>query len=119
MNHAEHALHMSVARFLDAALPEDVFFWHTPNQGQRSARDGAKLKALGLRPGFPDLAIAYQGRLYCIELKAPGGTLSKAQKATRTALERAGVIVSVCYSLEAVEGCLTGLGIPLKARIAA
>lgn len=119
MNHVEHALHMQVADFLDLALPDDAIWWHTPNEGRRDAKTGAKLKRLGMRAGFPDICICYRGRLYAIELKAPGATLRKTQRETKRKLVRAGAICSVASSMEAVWGCLDGFGIPVKARIAA
>lgn len=110
---------MQVAEFLDLSLPDDAVWWHTPNEGRRDAKTGAKLKRLGMRAGFPDICICYRGHLYTIELKAPGGRLMDTQRETKRALEKAGAICSVAYSMEAVWGCLDGFGIPVRARVMA
>lgn len=41
------------------------------------------------------------------------------QRDTKRALEKAGAICSVAYSMEAVWGCLDGFGIPVRARVMA
>ena len=110
---------MAAASLLDAVLPADAAWWHVANEGRRDAKTGAKLKALGMRSGFPDLCIAWRGRLLTIELKAPGKTMPKTQREYRRVLERAGVICSVAHSLDAVERCVRDFGIPLRGRLSA
>lgn len=56
---------------------------HIPNEGKRSAAYAARLKRMGLRPGFPDLFIpVVRGRYHglFIEMKYGGGRLSADQK---------------------------------------
>lgn len=121
MNRPEEALQRQVAAFLDVALPEDAVWWHTPNQrGTRARFENEILKALGVKGGFPDVAILFRGRLYCIELKAPGRKPTDAQDALRARLQRAGAIYpdEPAYRLEEVEGYLDAWFIPLKARAA-
>lgn len=63
-------------------------FFHCPNGGHRSAREGAKLKALGVSPGVPDLIIVSRCEWMrradvpgaVLELKAPGGRTSPEQE---------------------------------------
>jgi len=51
------------------------------NAGRRSARDGARRKALGMAAGEPDLRIYLDGgRIVFIEMKTARGQLSKSQK---------------------------------------
>ena len=54
--------------------------WHTANGGHRNAKEGAKLKMMGVLAGVPDLTIAHAGGFDMIELKAVGGKLSPAQE---------------------------------------
>jgi hypothetical protein len=55
---------------------------HSPNGGVRDERTGAKLKRMGLSPGFPDLFFPYAKKgfhgLY-IEVKSKTGKLSENQ----------------------------------------
>lgn len=77
-----------------------------PNGGARSGITGARLKAEGTRAGVPDIFLPALIRnapgLY-LELKRPGGTLSKAQEWWIRELRMEGYRVEVCYGwLEAV-----------------
>lgn len=60
------------ARRMQGKWPELALLYHIPNEGKRSARTGARLKAEGLKSGVPDICLPvpkgeYHG-LY-IELK--------------------------------------------------
>jgi hypothetical protein len=80
----EGDLQRALVRALDAA---GILFFHCPNGGHRSAREGAKLKALGVKPGVPDLIIITRCEWMrradvpgCVlELKAPKGRVSPEQ----------------------------------------
>ena len=86
-----------------------VLWFHCPNGESRSARTGAKLKAMGVRAGVADLIIVRPGGLvYFLELKTAKGSLSIAQRAFRDACEANGVPYSVAYSPERVEAVLRG-----------
>src|SRR5215467_2588651 len=50
-----------------------LFFLHIPNGGLRLRSEAARLKGLGTRAGAPDLILIHEGRVYGLELKAPGG----------------------------------------------
>lgn len=62
------------------------------------ARKGATLKAMGLRPGVPDLFLAMMrggfGGLY-VEVKGPKGRLSKVQRDYHAKLIKQGYCVRV------------------------
>lgn len=54
-----------------------------PNGGERNPATASRLKAEGVKTGVPDLCLPVPRRNYAglyIEMKKPGGTLSKAQK---------------------------------------
>lgn len=73
------------------ALAPNVVYFHVPNGGSRSAAEGGRFKAIGVKAGVPDLVfLAYQ-RFYLMEWKEPGkGTLSKAQREMHPRLIMAG-----------------------------
>ena len=77
----EQALHRAAAQFLDVALPDDAVWFHPPNGGARTKAEAGIFRALGVKAGVPDLVIVYRGRLIAIELKAPRGRLTAAQRA--------------------------------------
>ena len=118
MNHPEEDLQKAVVQLLGIALPASAMFWTTPNQrGTRKRWENQLLKAMGVLAGFPDLAILWRSRLYLIELKAPGGALSPAQKALHVRLGLAGAKVWVCFSIEQVIERLELWEIPLRAKL--
>lgn len=118
----EHEFHKTVAQFLDAALPSSCWWTTFPAGGGGKAR-GGKLKAMGLKPGVADILILHEGptdaatSVLWIELKAPKGDTSDAQKAF---LKRMGkfndVTAVVAHTLDAVEAALLREGIHLNAR---
>lgn len=63
-------------------LPDLRWLHHSPNGGKRDAFTGAQMKALGLKPGFPDLILPVGSRLHnglVIEMKSPTGRVSLEQ----------------------------------------
>lgn len=115
----EQSLHRSIATLLDRILPKDAFWFHVPNGGKRNKTEAGIFKALGVRAGVPDILIAFRGRLYAIELKAPNGRLLVSQRETIARLDAAGVQTAVCRSIEDVVETLGGWGVTPKVRVAA
>lgn len=85
--------------------PELEMMYHIPNEGRRSAREGARMKREGLRAGVPDICLpvprgAYHG-MY-VELKRTrGGTVSAAQDEWLHRLTRQGYVAVCCKGWEA------------------
>lgn len=80
MRRPEQALQIQTVAFMNA-IP-DLLFFHVPNGGGRSKVEGAILKAMGVKPGVPDLVIIRPNLPPAfIELKAGNG------KATATQLD--------------------------------
>jgi hypothetical protein len=77
----EISLHIDTARLLrQHCLPE--WLWsHFASGELRDIRTAAKLKAMGVKRGWPDfVCIAPDGRVHCLELKREGEGLSEAQQ---------------------------------------
>lgn len=87
------------------ALAPGVVYWHTPNGGNRDAREGARFKEIGVKAGIPDLFFLRPsqftegvfGLLFAIEFKEPGGKgrLSPAQLDMHPRLAAAGLAASI------------------------
>lgn len=119
----EHQLHVAVADFLRLALRSPTIWTAFPAGGGGRVR-GARLKAMGLSPGWPDIIVIHphpRAQDGCIvvglELKSPKGKPSPAQDEMAWGFLRAGAHYPFCRSLEEVEKFLRQFGIPLHARI--
>lgn len=106
----EDDMQKSVAIFLNTL---NILWFHPPNGGKRNVREAAKFKAMGTKPGVPDVVILEpKGEWHglFIELKVKGGRLSDYQKDWLNALKMRNYKTAVCFSLddvfEAVENYL-------------
>ena len=106
----EQDLQLAVVRYLEVAKPEAVWF-HVPNGGGRSPREGAIFKGLGVRAGAPDLVFLGRVRSVCIELKAPGGQLSAVQGRFAADCAALGITYEVCSTVEHVHNVLRAWGL--------
>ncbi len=74
-----------------------------PNGGYRTATEGAKLRAEGVLPGFPDLIVAAaRGGKHglFVEMKSKTGRVSRAQTEVGDLLRKAGYEVVVAFGAE-------------------
>jgi adenylate cyclase class IV len=92
--------------------PEQAdFLFAVPNGGFRRMTEAIRLKAEGVRAGFPDIGFVrpcgpYHGAF--IELKKmQGGRVSKEQADWHVRLTREGYFVKVCNGLAAAQAALT------------
>jgi VRR-NUC domain len=115
--HLEDDLQSSVVEYLRWALPGNATFWAVPNGGKRHRREAARMVRLGVRAGVPDLTVVYGGRIFCLELKTPAGTVDANQQQMHRKLHACGVPVAVCRSLEEVADALREWGVPLQAEL--
>lgn len=63
-------------------MPALRWLHHSPNGGERSAFAGAQMKALGAKPGFPDLILPFDTGAYpglVIEMKSATGKTTDKQ----------------------------------------
>lgn len=78
-----------------------ALYFHAPNGGWRSALEACIFKSLGVLAGVPDLVFLLAGGgAACLELKAPSGRLSPAQRAFRATCERLHVPYRVARDLD-------------------
>lgn len=94
-----------------------VLYTHVPNGGSRSgAREGAKLKRLGLKAGVPDYLIfdvpkRLEARGIAIEMKRrKGGATSQAQQQWIADLRDRGWLAKVCRGADDAIAWLRSLG---------
>lgn len=130
---AEADLQADVARALDLLLlPPAQWTTFPAGHVQLPKAAAAKLSRLGLKRGWPDVLVLH-GALHGIELKRPGGRLSKTrtvrtkrgalrvldgQEDTFPRLEAAGMRIAVCETLEDVMAALDRWKIPMRRRVA-
>lgn len=111
----EGPIHKGILQLLDLALPGDAIYHHSPNEldmaGAEAARQIAKARKLGTKPGWTDIEIVWQGRFYAVEVKAPGGKLSRAQADIHAAIMRAGAKVAVVTSVSEMREVLDQWGL--------
>jgi hypothetical protein len=115
----EQAFHCQVARYLERALPEG-FWWSTFPAGGGGRVRGARLKAMGLKAGCPDVLLFGPERVGWLELKTKTGSLSAVQKAVHAELRELGHTIETVRSLDEVQDALMDFCAPyaLKARVA-
>lgn len=82
------------------AYPALRWLFHIPNGGSRHLLEAVKLKAMGVKPGVPDLMLPvprarYHG-LYIEMKRSRGGTVNEAQAAWIAFLRSQGYAVLVC-----------------------
>lgn len=93
---SEHDEQVSVVEYCDLKGYPCV---HVANEGRRSPATAARLKAEGMRPGFPDLLIPVARGGYhslYIEMKAEGGKPTEEQARWIWRLREEGMCAYVC-----------------------
>lgn len=84
-------------------MPALRWLHHSPNGGKRDALAGAQMKALGVKPGWPDLILPARSRGnpgLVIEMKSATGSTSKEQKEWLAHFEQQGWRVEVARSAQ-------------------
>lgn len=108
VNPTEDVEHLAVAQYLNRL---GLRWVHVPNEGKRSPKTGARLKAVGMRAGFPDICIFDAPPLnpcakgVCIELKRQrGGKVTDDQRYWLAELGLRGWVTTVAEGAnEAIE----------------
>jgi hypothetical protein len=88
-------------------MPQLRYLHHSPNGGRRDSFTGAQMKALGTKPGFPDLVLPVKspgslGRTpgLAIEMKADKGKTTPEQDDWLAHLSAQGWYATVCRSAD-------------------
>lgn len=90
MNRSEQQIQRAVVQHLLRRGIRHLFFFHPANGGFRLKPEAAILKGLGVISGVPDLILLHNGRLFALELKAPGKKLTPAQAEAIRRISEAG-----------------------------
>ncbi len=114
---SEFSLHRAAADFLDYALPPAAYHTAVDAGSHASHAAGGKAKARGVRPGFPDHLVIWNGLVIAIEFKTAKGKVTATQHATHAKLRLNGVQVFVCRSVDDLRTVLLEAGVPLRARL--
>ena len=112
----EHRFQISVATYLRYALPADWRFTASAAGVALPPKLAAQLKAAGQEPGWSDLQLRQKGtgETRWLELKAPKGVLSEAQRDFRDDCPQN---YAMARTLEDVEAALIGWSITPRCTI--
>ena len=117
----EQDLQMQVKEYLDWVLPMPGSWFGASAAIGTNKTTGGILRAMGYRPGTPDMVVIYRPSsgpiVIWLELKSAKGTLSKAQEQCRKDLIAAGCKWALCRTLDDVERALRRFGLPLRASV--
>lgn len=110
---SEDSIQRALIQHLERRGVPGLVFCAIPLGEYRDPRTAAKLKASGVRAGFPDLFLARPAApgepmrpALWLELKKVGGRLSFEQRTMHAALEKCGEAVQVVYGIDgALEIC--------------
>ena len=107
----EQAAVFSWAGWMQKRWPELALLFHIPNGGYRHPATAARMKALGVKPGVPDLFLpAARGNYHglWIEMKRQkGGKVSPMQTAWMDSLTAQGYKAVVCHGADAAIMAIT------------
>lgn len=91
------------ATLMEHRIPALKMMFAIPNGGSRHKREAINLKRQGLKPGVPDICLAYPSGGYhglYIELKVGKNKPSQVQKQWLSKLSEAGYKAAVCYGFD-------------------
>lgn len=83
--------------------PELEWMYHIPNGGKRNAREAARFKRMGVKPGVSDVHLPIPRGKYhglWIEMKSANGRVSSEQSRFLAAMRKYGHKTAVCYGWE-------------------
>lgn len=105
MKRAEDRIQAEIVKWWQATYPArraDLF--HVPNEAKRTPQEAGRMAALGLMPGVPDLIVHVGFNHFVpIEVKAPNGRLSEAQKNMANVWGDRGTVIHVVRSVQEFE----------------
>jgi hypothetical protein len=111
---AEARIQAAIVEWIRLAAPS-VLVFSVPNGGLRSKAEAARMRWTGLLAGAPDLTvIASNGRAHFLEVKAPGGSLSRDQRDVHGALTALGTPPAIVRSINDVRRAFAAWGIETR-----
>jgi hypothetical protein len=129
----ELEIHTHCAKVLDALLQAPAIWACYPaGHVELAPAQLARLKRVGLKRGWPDVLIIYEGLTFGIEIKARGGKLSKTrigrskrgglqvfegQEDVFARLMAAGVSIAVVHGVDEMLAAIRNWGIPVKDEV--
>ena len=96
-------VHIPLATHIRMRAVPGLVWWHSPQGAYYggSDRQGALMKALGVRPGVSDLVFLLRGQFYALELKRlKGGRASPEQEQFLADVEHAGGVIAIAAGLD-------------------
>lgn len=100
----ENKLQTSCVKWFDLYHPKyKLNLFSVPNEGARSPRNGARMKAMGRRAGVADMFLTIRNDKYnglFIEFKTMKGKQSESQKAFEIAVINSGFEYFVCQDFD-------------------
>ena len=110
-DHKEWRLHTALVEHLTRACCRGVFWFHPANDSRRSARQGARLKAMGMKAGVGDLVlIAVGAPPLMLELKAAKGKQTESQRLIERHWKAAGGQYEVATGIDEAIAALVAYG---------
>jgi hypothetical protein len=97
----EQAIQHAVCEHLRRRAQTNVYWCAVPIGGYRRPIEAAIMRGCRVVPGTPDLILIRNGFIYGLEIKAPGGRLSEAQRGAHEAPRNAGATGAVAYGIDA------------------
>jgi VRR-NUC domain len=115
----EFRTHCAIADALRVGIAPGWIWTHFPAGEKRDAGAAARLKRMGLKPGFPDFLLIAPTGVHCwLELKRGRARLTEAQDLFRTEMLERGVPHAVARSFDEAIRVLTAWG-AIRLRVAA
>jgi hypothetical protein len=114
----EQQVQAAVVQHLAIRGAPGVFAFAVPNGGYRKPIEAAILRGQGVVSGVPDLVLIHEGRVFGLELKAPGNRATAVQERAMAAMEAAGATTAVAVGLDAALAQLEAWRL-LRGRVAA
>lgn len=106
----EHELQKDVCWHLRMRAKPNVSWFAVPNASRRSPRQGAWMKAEGLRAGVADLIFCIAGQPWALELKAGKNTTTEAQDIWAAEWIRAGGSYATATGIDEALAALERMG---------
>jgi hypothetical protein len=107
----EDPIQAAIVSYVRLVAPQ-VLCFAVPNGGRRDVREAARMKWTGTLAGVHDLILIEEpGLAYLMEIKAPDGVLSEAQKAFHAECSRRKIPHGVAHSINEARDLMARWGI--------